>query len=95
MIGWSLGMGGIFTLLFGSLFFFGMTGAVVEPTLMLIISVAMLIAGIIGVGLAFGSIDGRAGNPAVVWISVVWNGLMFGIFMVFTVIGIVTTMGAM
>jgi hypothetical protein len=52
----------------------------------------ILIPSLIGLGLAFGSFDRRLVNPVAVWISVVWNCIVVGIFVILLIVGLV--MGA-
>jgi hypothetical protein len=47
----------------------------------------VFVPALVGVGLAFGSLDRRLGNPVSVMISVVWNSIIVAILVILTVIG--------
>jgi hypothetical protein len=46
-----------------------------------------LFPSLIGTGLGIGALDRRLGNPLWIWGAAVWNGFIFGIFLLLSVIG--------
>jgi len=45
---------------------------------------------LIGIALGVGSLDRRLGNPPLMWIGAIWNGAMVAIFVLLSVIGILS-----
>jgi hypothetical protein len=95
LVGWSLGAAvwvtGVISLLMVGVF----EEFVQTPEGDLIIGAAMQLPALIGFGLAIGSLDGRAGNPPVVWVTVIWNTLAFAAFVLLLVLGLMATLGGM
>jgi hypothetical protein len=95
MLGWSFALAGVISLMM-VLLLSGLLQEFVETNAGdIVVTTAMQISGLIGVGLAFGTLDSRAGNPPVVWVSVVWNCLVFGAFLVIMAVGLVAMMSGM
>lgn len=91
-VGWSLAAAAVMTLLMGLLLSGALAEMVVEEPGATFIGTVIMIPGLLGTGLAFGSLDGRAGNPPIVWVSIVWNSLLMGAFIILTIVGLM--MGA-
>jgi hypothetical protein len=65
-----------------------MAEAAVDEVGAMIIGSLIMIPGLIGIGLACGSLDKRAGNPPIVWVTVIWNGILMGVWILLCIIGL-------
>jgi hypothetical protein len=59
-----------------------------EAALGVIFSFGMLIPSIIGFAVGFGAIDKRLKNPAILWVPLVWNGILLCLVILLVVIGL-------
>ena len=53
-----------------------------------ILSFLIFVPTLIGVGLGLGSLDRRLGNPLIVWVGAIWNGVLLAIWLLLVVIGL-------
>ncbi len=88
----SLGLAGMATLMLVAIFS-GLLPSIVGDIEggMIVVGLAMLFTkglAAAGFGLAWGNVDGRRGNPSVLWVAAVWSTLMYA-STVMAVIGIV------
>ncbi len=51
-------------------------------------SVGVFIPSLIGLGISIGMRDSRLHNPGVIWVPLVWNAVLVGLFLLLTVIGL-------
>ncbi len=88
LVVWSLVMAGWATLATVVLMSGALEGEMPEEAAELVVGLMILVPCVIGSGLAVGSLDRREGNPPLVWVTVVWNGVVCGAWLLLTVIGI-------
>lgn len=58
-----------------------------EQLLGLIFSGMVFLPSLVGTALSVGTLDKNLSNPALIWVSVVWNGLLLAAFIALSVIG--------
>ena len=85
---WSMLMAGWVTLLLAVLLSGALEEAVMEEPGDTIIGILIMIPGLIGIALACGSLSKRAGNPPIVWVTVIWNGILIVAWTILCVIGL-------
>jgi hypothetical protein len=54
----------------------------------IILQIFVFVPALVGIGVAFGSLDKRLGNTASVWVAVIWNAIILVILLLLTVIGL-------
>lgn len=92
LVGWSIALAiwctlGLVVLLSGAL-----AEAVAEPggqeAVGIALSIFVYIPSLVGTALSLSALDRRLSNPAVVWVSIVWNVLVLAVLLLLTVVGI-------
>jgi small-conductance mechanosensitive channel len=79
------------TALLGALFSGVFANSVNDEVFAQVIGTVILISALLGLATSFASLDGRAGNPPLCWISVVWNVVLTVVWIGLCIIGL--TMG--
>lgn len=86
---WSFAMAGWCTL--GMIMFFvSAAGGVTkekEAVLGVLFTIGILIPSIVGFAVGFGAIDRRLKNPPVLWVPLIWNGVILGILVLLMIVG--------
>lgn len=84
---WSMLMAGWVTVFLGVLLSGAMADAVTDEAGAFVVGLLIMVPALAGIGLACGSLNKRAGNPPIVWVAVVWNGIMVGVWLLLCIIG--------
>jgi hypothetical protein len=93
MLAWSFGLAvwatcGLALALTGALADFDdLPGA--AQALELVIGFVVFIPSMIGTALSVSTLDRRLSNPGVLWVAVVWNGLLLAAFLLLSIVGTV------
>jgi hypothetical protein len=58
-----------------------------EEVLGFVLILVVLAPSIAGLSLGFGAMDRRLVNPACIWIGILWNGVILGVFLLLCVVG--------
>lgn len=87
LVGWSLAAAAWVTVMLALLLLGTFAEFVESPGGDMLIGMLILVPGLAGTGLAFGSLDRRAGNPPIVWVTVIWNSITLAVWLALCVIG--------
>jgi hypothetical protein len=88
MLGWSFAMAGWVTFMIIALVTGLLASFARDEVGRNILGSGILLPGLVGLALSCGSLDRRAGNPAVVWIALGWNIVLAVIWVGFMVVGL-------
>ena len=91
MLGWSFVAATWVTFFLGVLLSGALEEAAMEEPGATIVGTLILLPGLIGMGLAISSYDSRAGNPVAVWISLIWNIVLFVAWVGLMIVGLTMT----
>lgn len=83
-------MAGWVTLFLGVLLSGALEETVTDEAGAMIVGSLIMLPALVGIGLACGSLNKRAGNPPIVWVAVVWNAVMVAAWLLLCVIGLMT-----
>ena len=85
---WSMVLATWVTLFFVVLLSGALAEFVTDQIGAIIVGALIMLPGMLGFGFACGSLDSRAGNPPIVWVAVIWNGILMAAWILLTVIGL-------
>lgn len=87
MVVWSMLLAGWVTLFLVLLLSGALAEVVMEEAGATLMGSLIMIPGLIGLALACGSLEKRAGNPPIVWVTVVWNGILMAVWIILCILG--------